>query len=119
MFDASDTSWHLHLQGAKSITESLSEYERRMECFEFLEPWLDYHDTFSGYSHSADPPLKGQSQNIVLPESNNENRKVSLNTYFSIITFINTGLILARSLGFLDARLSCYDLYHASTNCVQ
>jgi hypothetical protein len=76
VFDASDTTWHLHLQGAKSITDALSDSEKQMACYEFLAPWFDYHNTFSGYSHSADPPLLDGVPNITLPESTPQTRKV-------------------------------------------
>lgn len=76
VFDVSDTTWHLHLQGARGITDSLSEGERQMSCYEFLAPWFDYHETFSGYSHSAEPPLLDGVPNIALPDSTPQNQKI-------------------------------------------
>lgn len=76
VFDATDTTWHLHLQGAKNIEYAFSQYEREQPCLEFLQPWFDYHDTFSRYSHRVDPRCLGR--HIILPESTAANRKVSL-----------------------------------------
>ncbi|KAF2114460.1 fungal-specific transcription factor domain-containing protein [Lophiotrema nucula] len=76
VFDASDTTWHLHLQGAKSITAALSQYERTMPSFDFFSSWFNYHDTFSSYSHSANVASLNSVVNIELPEDDSKTRKI-------------------------------------------
>ncbi|KAF2261694.1 hypothetical protein CC78DRAFT_469656 [Lojkania enalia] len=73
VFDASDTTWYLHLQGAKTITAELSN-ELANPSFDFFSNWFAYHDTFSNYSHSENP--LGGKLNITLPENNLKTRKV-------------------------------------------
>ncbi|KAH7135689.1 fungal-specific transcription factor domain-containing protein [Dendryphion nanum] len=76
VFDPSDTTWHTHLRGAKIIAEALGKRERDMLCWDFLELWLDYHETFSTYSYPADLSFNDGEPNIVLPESNDHNRQI-------------------------------------------
>ena len=78
VFDATDTTWNVHLQGAKTITGALTKREHEMSCFEFISPWFEYHDTLSGYSLPAHlPEVEHRAPNIILPECDRENRKVS------------------------------------------
>ena len=76
VFDASDTTWNLHLQGAKILLQSIATHERSMPSLEFLGSWLEYHDTFSAYSLPCQLPVL-QLEDVVLPESNTANRKVN------------------------------------------
>ncbi|KAJ4363984.1 hypothetical protein N0V83_009438 [Neocucurbitaria cava] len=76
VFDATDTTWNVHLQGAKTISGALTKQEQEMSCFEFISPWYNYHDTLSGYSLPAHlPGKKHRAPRIILPESDSENRK--------------------------------------------
>jgi len=42
----------------------------------FLGSWLEYHDTFSAYSHACQAPVQ-RLEDVALPESNATNRKVT------------------------------------------
>ncbi|KAF2656195.1 hypothetical protein K491DRAFT_715581 [Lophiostoma macrostomum CBS 122681] len=76
VFDVSDTTWQLHLRGAKTVTEALTSHERRMPSIGFILDWFEYHNTFSGYSHSTDPSQCNHAHNLVLPESNSDSQKI-------------------------------------------
>jgi hypothetical protein len=77
VFDASDTTWNVHLQGAKTLSQSFSPQERNMPGLAFLDSWLEYHDTFAAYSHRCQSPGP-RVEDILLPESSPTNQKVSL-----------------------------------------
>lgn len=72
VFDESDTAWHMHLQGARSIYDTIPETVKSRTGFEFLKPWFQYHYIFSQYTYPAQTP----NLSIVLPCSTPENRKV-------------------------------------------
>ncbi|PVH97578.1 hypothetical protein DM02DRAFT_730495 [Periconia macrospinosa] len=78
VFDSSDTTWNLHLQGAKSVTQAFSEIDRSNPSIAFMMHWLQYHDIFSAYSHSPNPSEKGTKPipTIVLPESTPKNQQI-------------------------------------------
>ncbi|KAF2797979.1 hypothetical protein K505DRAFT_234338 [Melanomma pulvis-pyrius CBS 109.77] len=92
VFDASDTTWHVHLQGAKTITAALTKQEREVPCFEFLSPWFNYHDTLSSYSHPAHLPSEEahQAPDILLPECDSDSRKIigSLGCSTELLQFV-------------------------------
>ena len=92
----------MHLQGAKSLIEALSEHERSMPCFDFLAPWVDYHDTFSGYSHSTEVPVKDGLPYIAVPESSSTNRKVTRMRLYSFQMFLQLTYLDRWSLGLLN-----------------
>ncbi|KAJ4304540.1 hypothetical protein N0V90_000066 [Kalmusia sp. IMI 367209] len=79
VFDASDTSWNIHLQGARNIVYSyrrvLPKHEYR--CSPFLKEWYEYHHTFSEFTHPAQFFSPQPSvQDILIPESIACDRKV-------------------------------------------
>ncbi|KAF2708937.1 hypothetical protein K504DRAFT_534493 [Pleomassaria siparia CBS 279.74] len=77
VFDASDMTWHLHLQGARTITGALSKREREMPCYEFISPWFDYHNTLKSYSFPAHlPSAEHETPTIVLPNCDNDSCKI-------------------------------------------
>lgn len=76
VFDASDTTWHLHLQGAKSISATLTSQERSTPSSNFFSSWFDYHETFSTYSHTDAVASVSSISTIKLPESNTDTRKI-------------------------------------------
>lgn len=73
VFDESDTSWAMHLEGAKSVYDTIPEAVRSGVGFEFLDPWFQYHYIFSQYTY---PPRFVDAQ-IVLPDSRAESSKVT------------------------------------------
>ncbi|ORX93487.1 fungal-specific transcription factor domain-domain-containing protein [Clohesyomyces aquaticus] len=76
VFDPSDFTWNVHLQGAKMIMESLSECERGAPSFKFLAPWVEYHDALSGYSYSSNLSSHQNEKPLILPESDDDDCKV-------------------------------------------
>jgi hypothetical protein len=42
----------------------------------FLESWLEYHETFSAYSHVCPSPVP-PVEDVILPERNTANQKVT------------------------------------------
>jgi hypothetical protein len=67
IFNASDTKWHLRLHGANTIAQAMYSHDRGLSCLGFLQPWIDYHESFAGYSHSPwdqDIPLLGSTRNV-------------------------------------------------------
>jgi hypothetical protein len=76
VFDASDTSWRLHLQGARMIGGVLTTQERGQPEFKFLRSWFDYHMTLQSFSSpDAEDSIRCVKE-IILPCSDNESRKV-------------------------------------------
>jgi hypothetical protein len=76
VFDASDTTWHLHLPGAKLIAQALSHHEHGLAILEFLQPWIDYHETFAGYSYLP-REVPQHEQDVILPEGTPATRNVT------------------------------------------
>ncbi|KAF2001723.1 hypothetical protein P154DRAFT_489655 [Amniculicola lignicola CBS 123094] len=76
VFDASDTTWNLHLQGARTITKTLSREEQESPAMQFLTSWFDYHDVFSSYSYASEVDPQMINVQIVLPGADFSNRKV-------------------------------------------
>ncbi|KAF9690831.1 hypothetical protein EKO04_011169 [Ascochyta lentis] len=72
VFDESDTAWHMHLQGARSVYDSIPETVKSAVGFEFLKPWFQYHYIFSQYTY----PVQDLSSEVVLPCNTVENRKI-------------------------------------------
>ncbi|KAJ4360695.1 uncharacterized protein N0V89_001262 [Didymosphaeria variabile] len=79
VFDASDTSWHTHLQGARNVVTShlraLPGNQHR--CNPFLKEWYEYHHTFSEFAYpsqfyTALPSI----HDILIPESLAIDRRV-------------------------------------------
>lgn len=103
VFDASDTTWHVHLQGAKTITAALTKQEREVTCFEFLSPWFNYHDTLSSYSHPAHIPSEEvhQAPDILLPKCDSDSRKVRFILLYSTYPVPNVILTLFKIIGSL------------------
>jgi len=62
----------MHLEGAKSVYDTIPEAIRSSADFAFLEPWFQYHYILSQYTY---PPQRIDSQ-IVLPESTAKSCKV-------------------------------------------
>ncbi|KAF3041016.1 hypothetical protein E8E11_007639 [Didymella keratinophila] len=58
VFDESDTAWHMHLEGAKSVFDTIPEIVRSSPDFDFLRPWFQYHYIFSQYTY---PPQTTES----------------------------------------------------------
>ncbi|CAI6333220.1 unnamed protein product [Periconia digitata] len=80
VFDSSDTTWNLHLQGAKSVIEAFSRLDRSDPSMAFMVHWLKYHDVFSVYSHRAEPSYTATDKNpeliMTLPESTAYNQQI-------------------------------------------
>ncbi|KAF3040747.1 hypothetical protein E8E12_008790 [Didymella heteroderae] len=55
VFDESDTAWHMHLEGAKSIFNTIPEIVRSSPGFDFLKPWFQYHYILSQYTYPSQP----------------------------------------------------------------
>jgi len=125
VFDASDTTWFLHLQGAKTITGALSKREREMPCFEFILPWFDYHNVLSNYSFPANSfGHVHQVVNINLPEWNSENQKVSLVCFLHCFSYKRLLLTLYEIIGSLGCStellrlISCINELRSMKDCV-
>jgi hypothetical protein len=126
VFDASDTTWHLHLQGAKTITGTLSKQEREMPCFDFILPWFNYHDTFSSYSFSAHSPTHLHHViDITLPECNSKNQKVSSSCFLHWSFCTRLLLTLHEIIGSLGCSvellqlISCINELRSMKDCIQ
>ncbi|KAF1958271.1 hypothetical protein CC80DRAFT_503054 [Byssothecium circinans] len=76
VFDSSDTTWNVHLQGAKSLLRVFSKSEREDPTLAFVMPWLEYHDVFSAYSHPVQYLPAQQLSDIVLPEATPATQKI-------------------------------------------
>lgn len=63
----------MHLQGAKSIYDTIPANAKFETGFEFLRPWFQYHYIFSQYTY----PEHATESEIILPSATQENRKVS------------------------------------------
>ena len=72
VFDESDTAWHMHLEGARSIYELIPEKIKSSIDFEFLKPWFQYHYVLSEYTY----PAKTTKTDVLLPYDIPENHKV-------------------------------------------
>lgn len=83
VFDSSDTTWNMHLQGAKGVLDAFSPLDRSNPSLTFMIHWLQYHDVFSAYSHPVSPSSSRSGSNpsrmptIVLPPSTESNKQVS------------------------------------------
>lgn len=75
VFDESDTSWAMHLEGAKSVYDTIPQAVRSGVDFAFLEPWFQYHYILSQYTY---PPERIDTH-IVLPEPTEKLSKVGHN----------------------------------------
>jgi len=64
----------MHLEGAKSVYDTIPETVKSAPGFEFLEPWFQYHYIFSQYTYSA----QAIETEMVPPCDSPENRKVCL-----------------------------------------
>jgi hypothetical protein len=73
VFDESDTAWHMHLEGARSVYDMIPEDMKSSTNFEFLTPWFQYHYIFSEYTY----PPQATVASFVLPDNTVENGKVS------------------------------------------
>lgn len=71
VFDESDTAWHMHLEGAKSLYNTIPETVKAAPGFEFLDPWFQYHYTFSQYTYLS----LAMNAEIVLPCETLKGRK--------------------------------------------
>ncbi|KAF2637258.1 hypothetical protein P280DRAFT_458462 [Massarina eburnea CBS 473.64] len=76
VFDSSDTTWNMHLQGAKSLKSSCCKFEQEYPAFVFLNYWLEYHDVFSAYSYPAQTSSEQRLSDIILPESTPATQKI-------------------------------------------
>ncbi|UPX12777.1 uncharacterized protein EKO05_0003315 [Ascochyta rabiei] len=56
VFDESDTAWHVHLQGARSVYNTIPAAVKSAAGFLFLKPWFQYHYIFSQYTYSVQNP---------------------------------------------------------------
>ncbi|KAF1922745.1 uncharacterized protein M421DRAFT_426575 [Didymella exigua CBS 183.55] len=72
VFDESDTAWHMHLEGAKLLLDTIPEKVKSAAGFEFLKPWFRYHYIFSQYTY---PPHTTDLE-IKLPDDTPENSKI-------------------------------------------
>ncbi|KAF2628274.1 hypothetical protein BU25DRAFT_43010 [Macroventuria anomochaeta] len=72
VFDESDTAWYMHLEGAKSVYNTIPETVKSTAGFEFLKPWFQYHYIFSQYTY----PAQVANPEISLPSNTSENRKI-------------------------------------------
>ncbi|KAJ4993613.1 C6 finger domain-containing protein [Stagonosporopsis vannaccii] len=72
VFDESDTSWAMHLEGAKSVYDTIPEAVKSSVDFEFLEPWFQYHYILSQYTY----PAERIDSQIALPESTVKSSKI-------------------------------------------
>jgi hypothetical protein len=70
----------MHLEGAKSIFNTIPEIVRSSAGFDFLKPWFQYHYVFSQYTY---PPRTTDSI-IRLPENTTDKGKVSLCLHFKL-----------------------------------
>lgn len=68
----------MHLEGARSVFETIPEIVRSSPDFDFLKPWFQYHYIFSQYTY---PPQTIESI-IRLPDNTAAKRKVSLRLQF-------------------------------------
>ncbi|KAF2738754.1 hypothetical protein EJ04DRAFT_25944 [Polyplosphaeria fusca] len=75
VFDASDTTWHLHLQGARTIAGALTNQDQKLPSFDFFASWFAYHDTFSNYSHS-NTSLPNQTLDIQFPSGEGYSKQI-------------------------------------------
>lgn len=72
VFDESDTAWHMHLEGARSIYDLIPEKTKSAADFEFLKPWFQYHYVLSEYTY----PAERGNTDVFLPCDTPENYKV-------------------------------------------
>ncbi|KAF2449717.1 hypothetical protein P171DRAFT_440185 [Karstenula rhodostoma CBS 690.94] len=71
VFDASDTSWYTHLQGARNIVSGCDRAiaSDQHGCNPFLEEWYEYHNTFSEFGHPSQFKTPSPSiHDILIPE---------------------------------------------------
>lgn len=56
IFDASDTSWYTHLQGAHNLVVAYREIvpEHLHKCDPFLQEWYEYHHTLSEFTYRSE-----------------------------------------------------------------
>jgi hypothetical protein len=62
----------MHLQGAKSIYDTIPEAFKSSSSFEFLKPWFQYHYVFSQYTY----PPQVTGSDIKPPDNMVKNGKV-------------------------------------------
>jgi len=67
----------MHLEGAKSVFDTIPEIIKSSPGFDFLKPWFQYHYIFSQYIY---PPQT--TEPIILPESTVDKGKVRLCLHF-------------------------------------
>ena len=65
----------MHLEGAKSVYDTIPESVKSSAGFEFLKPWFQYHYVFSQYTY----PPQVADRDIVLLDATADNRKVCCN----------------------------------------
>lgn len=79
VFDASDTSWYTHLQGARNIVTSYGGViaAHQHKCNLFLGEWYEYHNTFSEFVYPSQFEMPSPSIDyILIPESLSVDRRV-------------------------------------------
>ncbi|KAF2500109.1 hypothetical protein BU16DRAFT_556592 [Lophium mytilinum] len=76
VFDPTDSSWPLHLKGAKDVLQGVPEDARTEFPLPFLSVWVDYHDILSEYSQRYPTFLGTSASDVVLPTSVDNDSKI-------------------------------------------
>jgi hypothetical protein len=79
VFDASDNTWQLHLQGARTLTSALAGDTQEPTSLHFFASWFAYHDTFCTFSNVTSTGA-GPLLNIELPVDNGFDKLVRVCT---------------------------------------
>lgn len=62
----------MHLEGARSVYDTIPQAAKAGIGFDFLKPWFQYHYIFSQYTY----PPQGSVSDIIIPENTPETSRV-------------------------------------------